>query len=196
MSALLHVAVLSGLGPARTPGRLLVSRLEVTIKESPRTVLADPLPPPEAVADLPTPTAPTVEAVSETPSDSPEPPSPVELPVPEVFFKSSELDQQPYPLVAVKPAYPPHARALELEGWVRLLLLIDEAGRVIRLEVLEASPESIFDEEAQLAFRSAPFSPGRRGGEAVKSRMIVKVEFKREDLQTERAEQGRPRQVP
>ncbi|WP_300453316.1 energy transducer TonB [Accumulibacter sp.] len=194
---MLHAAVLSGLGPARTPGLLLVGRLEVRIKESPRTVLADPEPSAETVADLPTPAAPSVEAVSEAPSDLPETSSPIELPLPpEVFFKSSELDQQPYPLVAVKPAYPPHARVLELEGWVRLLLLIDETGRVIQLEVLEASPEGIFDEEAQLAFRSAPFSPGRRGGEAVKSRMIVKVEFKSEDRQTERAEQGRPRQVP
>lgn len=101
----------------------------------------------------------------------------IQLPIKEYFFKSSELDEQPYPLISVVPAYPPHAQVHNIEGWVRLLLLIDESGQLRHLEILEANPPGIFEESARAAFRITPFSPGQRGGEAVKCRMIVKIDF-------------------
>lgn len=118
------------------------------------------------------------EASSPGSSNSPDASPEIPLPIEEWFFKSSELDEQPYPLISVVPAYPAYAQAHDLEGWVRLLLLIDESGRLRHLEVLEASsPPGIFEESALAAFRITPFSPGRRGGEAVKSRMIIRIDF-------------------
>lgn len=118
------------------------------------------------------------EASSQGSSNSPDASPEIPLPIEEWFFKSSELDEQPYPLISVVPAYPAYAQAHDLEGWVRLLLLIDESGRLRHLEVLEASsPPGIFEESALAAFRITPFSPGRRGGEAVKSRMIIRIDF-------------------
>ena len=106
----------------------------------------------------------------------------LELPLEEVFFKSSELDEQPYPLLPVEPTFPYAARVNRLEGWVRLLLLIDAAGELRRIEVLDASLPGVFDDAAVTAFQATPFAPGRRAGEMVNSRMIVKVEFKQEPL--------------
>ena len=115
---------------------------------------------------------------SQVASDAPDTSPAIELPIEELYFRSSDLDQQPYLLTSVALSYLPHALLNEIEGWVRLLLMIDETGQIRHLEVLEGSPPGEFEEAAVAAFRFAPFSPGRRGGEAVKSRMIIKLEFK------------------
>lgn len=192
LSALLHVTALLGLGPERAGYRTVApSRLEIRIQEFPKAVVADPSPSTETVAGETASLQPdSLDADGPASADTPETSPVVELPLPahDLFFRSSELDQQPYPLIAVVPAYPPHARANEIEGWVRLLLLIDEGGQLRRLEVLEASPPGVFEDAALTAFAVAPFSPGRRAGAAVKSRMIIKVEFKSQDLQSARRE--------
>ena len=45
------------------------------------------------------------------------------------YFKASDLDQQARPMLEGRPIYPAHAVAHALQGWVRLLLLIDESGQ-------------------------------------------------------------------
>ena len=125
---------------------------------------------------------PADESVAASAATSMDAESVLELPIEEVFFKSSELDEQPYPLQPIEPVFPYEARVNEREGWVRLLLLIDHTGQLRHIEVLDASSPGAFDEAAIMAFRATPFAPGRRAGEAVNSRMIVKVEFKQEQL--------------
>lgn len=170
------------LGPVRAPARSSeVIRLEASIRDAPHTVatvVADAAPLIEAVADTPLSALPELaEAESQVPTELPDAESRLALPIEEYFFKSSELDEQPTPLITVVPAYPPHAQAHDVEGWVRLLLLIDEDGQLVHMKVIEASPPGQFDEAALAAFRIAPFSPGRRGTKAVKSRMLIKVDF-------------------
>ncbi|SBT04301.1 TonB family protein [Candidatus Accumulibacter aalborgensis] len=182
LSASLHAALLSVLGPVRAPARSSeLVRLEARIKDAPQpvaTVVADPAPLVETVADSPLSAPPELaEAESQVRADLPDAESRLALPIDEHFFKSSELDEQPTPLVTVVPAYPPHAQARDVEGWVRLVLLIDENGQLLHLKVIEASPPGVFDEAALEAFRTTPFSPGRRGTKAVKSRMLIKVDF-------------------
>jgi protein TonB len=60
---------------------------------------------------------------------------------------------------------------------VTLLLLVDETGQVHECSVVDARPEGIFEEAALGAFRSARFSPGRKDGRNVRSRVLVKVVF-------------------
>ena len=168
----------------------MATGLEVRIHGSPDTVFAEPATPTESGASEPeSPSgdiaeashqapAGTAKADSQVASDAPDASPAIELPIEELYFRSSDLDQQPYPLTSVAPSYPPHALLNEIDGWVRLLLMIDETGQIRHLEVLEGSPPGEFEEAAVAAFRFAPFSPGRRGGEAVKSRMIIKLEFK------------------
>lgn len=102
---------------------------------------------------------------------------PATLPVEDYYHKSSELDDQPIALWQVTAEFPPYAIEKGIVGWVRLLLLIDEEGRLRRIEVMDSSPPGIFDESALTAFRSLQFEPGRKLGKPVKSRIILKVDF-------------------
>lgn len=108
--------------------------------------------------------------------DDVEPP-PVTVPVEEIYYKSSELDVQPHPLAQVDLVYTPEQIIQGMRGWVKLLLLLDEAGRVRHVEVLESDPPSVFEDGALAAFRATPFAPGQIGGEPVKSRLVVKIDF-------------------
>lgn len=116
------------------------------------------------------------------PLDDLEPPPALLLPAQETYYKSSELEIQPRPLASVEPKYPPYVFANNVQGWVRILLLIDERGVVRHVEVVEASSQGVFDEAALSAFRVIPFEPGRRNGQPAKSRMLVKVDFSLQGL--------------
>lgn len=94
------------------------------------------------------------------------------------YHKSGELDEQPVPLEAVVPMYPEEAKAMGLDGYAKLLLLIDEEGRLRGVDILESSPPGVFGDAAAAAFRNVKFTPGVIDALPVKSRMIIKVEFK------------------
>lgn len=184
ISLLLHAVLLSGLGAIRLPkrhGAVAGTKLNVSLPEKAMVVPAFDMPTFTSQAFLQSIPAVIEPLLSDTgaaapPDDFAAQPV-VALPIEERYFKSSELDEQPRPVNEIRPDYPAHAFAQGLEGWVRLLLLIDEQGNVRHLEVMDASPARTFDESALTAFRLAHFVPGKRGGEAVKSRMILKVDF-------------------
>lgn len=97
------------------------------------------------------------------------------LPYQEVFYKSSELDEQPYPLKPVNPSRPNDGEGIA--GWVRLLLLIDDSGKLVQSSVISSEAPESFHEAALNAFLEIPFSPGKRAGKPVNSRMVIKVTF-------------------
>ncbi|WP_438025465.1 TonB-dependent siderophore myxochelin receptor MxcH [Sorangium sp. So ce233] len=73
--------------------------------------------------------------------------------------------------------YPPEARAARREGDVVLKLLIDAEGRVTEAEI--ASPAGHgFDEAARAAALRFRFTPARRGGTPVASRILYGYEFR------------------
>lgn len=94
------------------------------------------------------------------------------------YYKSSELDEQPSPVAPVTPEYPVLAKAQGIEGDAKLLILIDEDGTIHHIEVLESRPPNVFGNAAMAAFRSMIFKPGKKGLMPVKSRMVIKVDFK------------------
>lgn len=93
------------------------------------------------------------------------------------YYPARQLDVPPIALQPVKPAYPEAAVAAGVEGMVTLQLLIDELGRVREASVVEARPEGYFEESALRASRGALFSPARREGRIVKSRVVIKVRY-------------------
>jgi protein TonB len=126
--------------------------------------------PPQAVAPGPAPEA------------SPPPaPAPIELPASELpdstHYGVNELDVYPRLGARLAPAYPSSALGERLAGKVTLQVLIDERGRVTEASVVDAQPAGVFDEPAREAFLHAAFSPAERGGRAVRSRILVDVEF-------------------
>jgi protein TonB len=97
------------------------------------------------------------------------------LPYQEIFYKSSELDEQPYPLKPVNPSHPDDG--IGITGWVRLLLLIDDSGKLVQSSVISSEAPESLHEAALNAFLEIPFSPGKREGRPVNSRMVIKVTF-------------------
>jgi TonB family protein len=74
------------------------------------------------------------------------------------------------------PVYPRAARRLEKEGRVVLKLLIDHAGTLRNVEVIEPAPFG-FTESAVEAVRKSTFAPARRNGERVSSWAVLSIRF-------------------
>jgi protein TonB len=89
-----------------------------------------------------------------------------------VYYAARELDVYPVPLEPLR------AQATsETRGWVRVLAMVDETGSVTRAEVFDSDPPAILDEAALAAVRSARFSPARKEGRAVRSRVLIELAF-------------------
>jgi len=92
-----------------------------------------------------------------------------------IHYLPSELDVRPRLRSRVDPTPPPVAPPDG--GYVVLQLLISETGEVERVVVAVADPEGFFEKAATDAFAGARFSPGRRGGIAVKSQTWIELKF-------------------
>jgi periplasmic protein TonB len=55
--------------------------------------------------------------------------------------------------------------------------MIDESGAVHEVSVAAAQPEGYFEGAAIAAFQGVQFEPARKDGQAVRSRVLVKVAF-------------------
>jgi protein TonB len=119
-------------------------------------------------------------AAQEPPNPEPgEAPRVLEIPVirDPTYYAVSLLDEYPRPLGSVEPRYPLQASRDGITGMVTLRLLIDETGTLNEISVVAAKPEAIFDEAAMAAFRDMRFSPARKDGRAVRSRIHITVGF-------------------
>jgi len=126
---------------------------------------------PEAIvpAAAETPPAPA-EEISAPRQQSPaeiESPAALEIPVirDPTYYAVSLLDEYPRPLRSVEPRYPQQASRNGITGTLN------------EISVVAAKPEAIFDEAAMAAFRDLRFSPARKGGRAVRSRVHITVGF-------------------
>ncbi len=94
-----------------------------------------------------------------------------------VHYPARDLDIYPHALNPISPVYPQAARDAQVPGSVTLLVLIDEAGRVLGTSVADAAPGGVFEQAAQQAVASSAFYPAQKDGHAVRSRILVKLEF-------------------
>lgn len=93
------------------------------------------------------------------------------------YYSLHELDVRPWIRTRVEPEYPEAAARRFLSGSVVVQLYIDEAGAVERVAVVRAAPRGHFEAAAERAFRAARFTPGMKGGRAVKVQMLIEVTF-------------------
>jgi TonB family protein len=77
------------------------------------------------------------------------------------------------------PIYPKLARRMEKEGKVVLKLLIDPAGKLLNIDVIENGAYG-FTEAAIAAIKKSSFAPARRKGGNVASQAILPIRFKLE----------------
>ena len=94
-----------------------------------------------------------------------------------VHYPARDLDIYPHALNPIRPVYQQAAREAQVAGSVTLLVLIDEAGRVLGTSVADAAPGGVFEQAAQQAVASSAFYPAQKDGRAVRSRILVKLEF-------------------
>ena len=101
-----------------------------------------------------------------------------EAPLPDpVHYAARDLDIYPRALHPIVPAYPQANRQAQGPGSVTLLVMIDEGGRVVGSSVVDATPGEAFDDAAREAVTATAFYPAQRAGHAVRSQLLIKVEF-------------------
>ncbi|AUX23899.1 TonB family protein [Sorangium cellulosum] len=85
--------------------------------------------------------------------------------------------EPPQLVEGVEAEYPPEARAARRVGTVVLKLLIDASGRVTEAEIATPAGHG-FDEAARAAALRFRFTPARRGGTPVASRILYGYDFR------------------
>lgn len=101
----------------------------------------------------------------------------VDVLAPQIAQVSSS--QQAMPLYRVDPNYPAKARKRRAEGFVIIKFNIDPQGKPIDLEVIDANPKRLFEQEALKALKQWRYQPKLEFGKAVVQHgQTVKLEFR------------------
>ncbi|MCB1581737.1 MAG: TonB family protein [Marinicella sp.] len=79
---------------------------------------------------------------------------------------------------AIPPMYPQKELAKKTEGWVQLLIEVNEFGNVSSAEVLQAKPARAFNAAAIKAVRKWKFHPKVVDGKAMPFQVTQTIEFK------------------
>lgn len=103
--------------------------------------------------------------------------SAVDVQAPQIAQVSSS--QQAMHLYRVDPNYPAKARKRRAEGFVIIKFNIDPQGKPIDLEVIDANPKRLFEQEAIKALKQWRYQPKLEFGKAVVQHgQTVKLEFR------------------
>tara|TARA_B100001248_G_scaffold260204_1_gene247812 strand:- start:129 stop:818 length:690 start_codon:yes stop_codon:yes gene_type:complete len=94
----------------------------------------------------------------------------------DLVFSLHELDRNPSIIKRGKLAYPSHLKRRGLEGEVKLLVQIDEKGKVSVIEVVSASHPD-FAESSKIAAESSVYEPPMRNGEPVMTQFYLPIRF-------------------
>lgn len=84
-------------------------------------------------------------------------------------------DEGPRPLKTEPPRLPQEARQRRITGTVRVLVLIDERGKVEDAEIIESIP--VLDGAALKCIGKAEFAPATRNGQPVPTYAIAPIRF-------------------
>lgn len=94
-----------------------------------------------------------------------------------VVLDEDAVDEPPRPVGERARTYPAEALALQVEGYVRLRIRIDQQGRVQEVRVMDASPPGVFDASAVEDARRWRFVPARHQGQAVEVWATTQVDY-------------------
>jgi len=92
----------------------------------------------------------------------------------------ADLDGTPRTRAQASPIYPFEAKRTGMTGTVNVEFTVDESGGVLNPRVIE-STNTIFNESAMHAVSKWKFEPGKRGGRAVRFKMVVPIVFSLND---------------
>ena len=94
----------------------------------------------------------------------------------DLVFSLYELDRNPSVIKRGNLIYPSNLKRRGLEGEVKLLVQIDEKGKVKVLEVV-SSTHPDFAEPSKIAAESSVYEPPMRNGEAVRTQFYLPIRF-------------------
>lgn len=75
-----------------------------------------------------------------------------------------------------RPTYPPLAKARKEQGTVVLMLHLDAAGNLSRVDIIDSAGPRL-DEAAVKAAKASTFSPAQNGGVAMPCRAVLPIRF-------------------
>lgn len=81
-----------------------------------------------------------------------------------------------------QPPYPPAMIRAQVEGFATVKVYIDEAGKVISVELVDTNDSAFWKATQQQALKSWRFRPATRDGEPVASERVMTVRFRLADL--------------
>jgi periplasmic protein TonB len=85
------------------------------------------------------------------------------------------------PLYRVEPKYPRKALRLGKQGYVLLSFDINQVGKVVNIQVLEAQPPRLFERSAKFALKKWKYKPMLVNGKAVNQHgQKIRLDFKME----------------
>lgn len=93
------------------------------------------------------------------------------------YYSARELDAYPTPISLLKFEYPVRAARENLGGRVLVMLLLDATGTVDNVSVVTAEPPGYFEDAVRTVIAAARFLPARKDGRAVKSRVLIHVNY-------------------
>ncbi|MDD5388414.1 MAG: TonB family protein [Gallionellaceae bacterium] len=173
--------------PVPVPQPLLTSNVPSPappLPVAPTPVAPTPTPSPVAAVAPPSPpeakpaSAPATVAVA-TPHNGPS--TPLSVGIDTTWYVARQVDMHARSIGGIVPEYPEQARRRNQEGTLKLMVKIDDLGRVRDVEVVEADLPGVFDEAALDAFRNAHFHPAMKDGRPVRYQAYIRVVFKLRD---------------
>ncbi len=93
------------------------------------------------------------------------------------YYPARELDVYPASRTPLRFEYPERAVRERTGGKVLVALRLDETGAVDDVSIVRGEPPGYFEDAARAVLAAAQFSPARKDGRAVKSRVLINVEF-------------------
>lgn len=93
------------------------------------------------------------------------------------LFSVEEVDQVPTLRKQIKPPYPQRAKRLNQEGVVEVRFLVNQDGSVSDVEILSATPEGMFEDSVLKTLPRWKFSPGKKDGQLVRTRVVTSIKF-------------------
>lgn len=92
------------------------------------------------------------------------------------IFNLADLDQRPQARVRTMPSYPPDMRRSGLKGQVVVGFIVDTRGEVLDPYIVRSSHPG-FEQAAIDTVLKWKFTPGRKGGAAVNTKVQQPIEF-------------------